>query len=335
MAEANPLGRPLRIVFFGTPAFAVQSLDALAKESWIEIAAVYTQGDKPAGRGRRPQPTPVKVAALAAGIPVSQPASLADQETIRAIRKLQPDLLVVVAYGGKLPGEVLKSAPYGALNVHASLLPKYRGAAPIQRAIQAGEPVTGITIMQMDTGMDTGPIVLQKALAIGIQDTAETLHDQLAELGGELLIAACRRLLQGTILPVEQAHDRASYAPKLRKEDGRIDWSRRAHEVHNHIRAMHPWPGAFFDWSPLDSPGTLRLQVFPGELGPLLEASAAPGSIDYDASNERLRIACQDRYYLVAKLKPASGKAMSAKAFQCGYLETCRGPGTRSTGSKP
>lgn len=314
----------LRVVFFGTPEFAVASLNKLLKLDEVEIGAVFTQPDKPVGRGRQLRSPPVKQAAKAAGLPVRQPSQPTDSQVIEEVGQLAPDLLVVVAYGAILKQALLEQARFGAFNVHASLLPKYRGAAPIQRAIQQGEKVTGVTIMQMDSGMDTGPILLQRALAIGYDDTAQSVHDQLADMGGDLICLACQRLLHDQLVPVEQDPSRSSYAPKLRKSEGQIDWNRSAVEVHNHIRAMHPWPGAFFDWTKAEGTKPLRLQIYPGRPGERTGHKAVPGQMDVDQETGRLRIACQDGYYLVDRLKPASGKPLSAEAFRCGYMESCR-----------
>ncbi len=285
-----------------------------------EVVAVVTQPDRPAGRGQRCQSAPVKVLALEHGLTVLQPETLKTPEVHEALRQLTADLFVVVAYGLLLPQDVLHIPPLGAINVHASLLPAYRGAAPIQRAIQDGAPVTGITIMQMDAGMDTGDILLQRALAIGIHDTAASLHDELAQLGGRLLVEALHRLRHGGLLRLPQDHSRATYAPKLRKEEGLLCWERPALTVHNHIRAFHPWPGTWFFWQ--DGDRTLRINVHPGTIGDPLPSHTLPGSF-LGVHGDAIAIACQDRAYLIEHLTPEGGKPMSGRAFACGYLRSC------------
>lgn len=262
----------------------------------------------------------VKGYALAKDIHVFQPARL-DAEALDLIASLKPDGLVVAAYGLIIPSAILAIPPLGAINVHASLLPRYRGAAPIQRAILNAEKATGITIMQMDEGMDTGPILLQQALAIGIDDTAATLHDQLAEMGGRLLVQALQRLLDGTLRSIPQDHALASYAPKLEKKEGQIIWEQSALKIHNHIRAMHPWPGAFFDWKRPVRGQPLRLHIAPGHVGQETKGHVAAGTIE-GVHKDFLSIACQDRYYLTPQIKPASGKWITASEFDRGYLSS-------------
>jgi methionyl-tRNA formyltransferase len=310
----------LKIVFLGTPDFAATVLRSLLTWPKARIVGVFTQPDRPVGRGKKIRPSPVKTLASDEGLTVFQPQSLNEPEALRQLQDLDPDVLVVAAYGLLLSSRVLDLAPFGALNVHASLLPKYRGAAPIQRALANGEPVTGITIMQMVPELDAGPILVQRALAIGIDDTAGTLHDELAELGGHCLVQALEGLLRNELVPVQQDPELVSYAPKLKKVDGIIDWSRPALEVHNHIRAMHPWPGACFDWPRPDGRGRVRVQVYPGRIGPEHGSSApVPGTV-LEPLGEELPIACQDRTYLVQTLKPSSGRPMSAREFACGYM---------------
>lgn len=319
MAQAER-AHPLRIAFFGTPTFAATVLSHLLDFDGAMVVATITQPDRPCGRGHRCQPPAVKVLALEHAIPVLQPESLKTSETLQALKGLQADLFVVVAYGLILPRAVLDIPPLGAINVHASLLPAYRGAAPIQRAIQDGCPATGITIMQMDAGMDTGDILLQRSLAIGIDDTAATLHDQLAEMGGRLLVEALTRLTQGRLMRLPQDPNRASYAPKLRKEEGLLSWDRPATVVHNHVRAFHPWPGTWFFWE--HEGRRLRLNIYPGRIGETLPPGTAPGNI-LGVEDEALTIACQDRAYLVPRLTPEGGKSMTGRAFACGYLRLC------------
>ncbi len=309
---------PLRIVFLGTPGFASIVLKSLYDWPKVNILAAFCQPDRPSGRGRKLIPPAVKELALKFDIPVFQPERLG-QESWAEIASLDPDVLVVTAYGLIVPKDIIDIGPFGAINVHASLLPKYRGAAPIQRALQAGEKVTGITIMQMDEGMDTGDILLQRALAIGIDDTAASLHDQLAEMGGQLLVQALECLLGGTYVQVPQDQKMASYAPKIKKIEGWINWNQPAIEVHNHIRAMYPWPGAFFEWKRSLNSQPLRLQIYPGRVGQGKKSGTSPGTID-GIQGQSLCIACADRYYLTPMVKPASKKTITGQQFYIGYL---------------
>ncbi len=233
----------MRAVFAGTPEFAVVGLEALCKAGH-ELILALTQPDRPSGRGLEPAPSPVKLAATALGVAVYQPVTLRDPAVHARIRAAQPDVLVVAAYGLILPQAVLDIAKWGALNIHASLLPRWRGAAPIQRAILAGDSVTGVCIMQMDAGLDTGPVLLRAETPIGHEDTAGTLHDRLAPLGATLLVDALRGLEQGTILPSPQSSEGVTYAPKIAKSEARIDWARPAPEIGRHVRAFNPFPGA-------------------------------------------------------------------------------------------
>ena len=231
------------VLFMGTPEFAVPALQALLGSRHL-LRAVVTQPDKPAGRGRRLAAPPVKQIALSHDIPCLQPARLRDREVIAALEAFEPEVIVVAAYGKILPPEVLAIPPRGCVNVHASLLPKYRGAAPINWAIINGEEETGITIMLMDEEMDHGPILLQRVVPILSGETAGELHDRLAALGAACLLEALEGLEEGSIVPRSQDHSRATYAPMLSKEDGRIDWGEPAEVLLNRIRGVTPWPGA-------------------------------------------------------------------------------------------
>ena len=235
----------LRIIFMGTAELSCASLAALAADEKFHVAAVVTQPDRPKGRDLKPQPSPVKSLALRLGLPVLQPERARDEQFITELRALQPDLIVVVAYGQILPPAILDLPRHGCLNVHTSLLPKYRGAAPIQWAIANGDTGTGVTIMKMDAGLDTGPIVSQRRTPIRPEDDSATLHDRLAQLGAELLVQTMPDYVAGKIQPVPQPAAGASHAAKIKKEDGRIDWNRPAREIWNRLRAFTPWPGAF------------------------------------------------------------------------------------------
>jgi methionyl-tRNA formyltransferase len=234
----------LKIVFAGTPEFAAAHLQALL-QSRHQVLAVYTQPDRPAGRGKHLQASPVKQHAQEAELPVEQPLSLKDPETQAKLREYRADLLVVVAYGLLLPKAVLDTPRLGCINVHASLLPRWRGAAPIQRAIEAGDQETGITIMQMDVGLDTGAMLLKLNCPITTGDTAQSLHNRLAELGPTALLETLGQLAAGRAAPVEQDHSLATYAHKLNKEEGRLDWSLSAFVLDARIRAFNPFPVAY------------------------------------------------------------------------------------------
>jgi methionyl-tRNA formyltransferase len=235
----------LRILFAGTPDFAVIPFTELVKQGFSPIA-VLTQPDRPAGRGREPRPSPVKQAALAAGIPVHQPLSLRDEAARSLIASLAPDLMIVVAYGLLLPAEVLAIPKHGCWNIHASLLPRWRGAAPIQRAIEAGDRETGVSIMQMDVGLDTGPVMCSERLSLDGSETADSLHDALSALGARALLGCLRRLAAGSPLPpVAQVEAGVSYARKLDKAEAELDWSAPAAVLERRIRAFNPWPVAW------------------------------------------------------------------------------------------
>ncbi len=237
---------PARAIFMGSPAFAVPSLTALCERPDLaHVVAVVTQPDKPVGRGQNLMPPAVKVAAEARGIPVLQPKSLKDETTQGALRALAPDLMVVAAYGKILPPAVLDLPRCAAVNVHASLLPRHRGASPIAHALLCGDHETGVSIMRMEVGLDTGPVYRRDTLPIDGSDTCGTLTLKLALLGAQALVAALPGILSGTLIPEPQDHARATYAPLLDKEDGRLDFARPAEELGLRVRALDPWPGAF------------------------------------------------------------------------------------------
>lgn len=231
------------LVFMGTPDFAVPSLRALAGAGF-PILAVVTQPDRPRGRGHRLSPSPVKTAALELGLPVRQPERLDEPQVLAWLKELAPEAVAVVAFGQKIPSEILHLPPLGCVNVHASLLPRYRGAAPIQRAIMAGDRVSGITTMLMDEGWDTGPILLQEETALAPDETGGSLHDRLAQMGARLLVETLQRLQAGTLKPTPQDDRLATRAPKLREEEQLIDWSQPADVIERLVRALHPFPGA-------------------------------------------------------------------------------------------
>ncbi len=322
----TPPNPPLRVVFMGTPDFAAVILRRLLGWPGATVLAAYTQPDRPSGRGQASTPPPVKVAALEHGIEVRQPLNFKNPDDVAALAALGADVLVVAAYGLILPQAVLDACRLMPINVHASLLPRWRGAAPIQRAIQAGDLATGITIMKMELGLDSGPILLQRALRIADTDHAGLLHDELAEMGADALLEALTRLPQGRLMKLEQDAGLVTHAPKLTKEEGLIDWNREAEPLHNHIRAMHPWPGAYFDWQ-TPAGKTLRLNIEPGAVGGDKPQDAAPGTIVglvEHGGAPMLAIACADKLYLTPKITPQGKKPQDAKAFACGYLKACR-----------
>ena len=236
---------PLKLVFCGTPAFAVPSLRALLADSYFQVAAVVTQPDRPRGRGKKTASSPVKDAALEAGVPVYQPEKIKSESSLDYFKRLAPDVVVIIAYGQIIPAALIAIPRLGWINLHGSLLPKYRGAAPINWAIINGERVTGLTTMQIDAGLDTGPLLLKYQTGIGPDETAPDLYGQLAEAGAPLIAETLKQLDQGEITATPQDNSQATLAPPLKKEDGRIDWFLPAPKIYNRIRGLQPWPGAF------------------------------------------------------------------------------------------
>ena len=318
---------PLSAVFMGTPDFAADILRRVLDCPAVRVTAVYTQPDRPAGRGKALKAPAVKESALERGLPVFQPLNFKADAEVEALAALRPDVLLVAAYGLILPQRVLDIPRLMPINVHASLLPKYRGAAPIQRAIMDQEKVTGVTIMRMEAGLDTGPILLQRAVGIDINETSGDLHRELAAEGGDLLCDALERLAAGKLHPTPKDDARATHAAKLTKAESRIDLRLPAQTLHARIRGLSPWPGATLL---LQRPGKDALPVLaaPG-LFPLpaeLRAppSAAPGSI-FGTHGSALLLACGDGVYAFTELRPAGKKAMDGKAFAAGYLKDADG----------
>ena len=295
-----------RIIFMGTPEFAVPSLQALI-EHGEQVVAVVCQPDKPKGRGRKLSPPPVKELAQAEGIPVLQPTRVRTPEFLEEIRGYQPDLIVVTAYGRILPGPLLHLPPLGTINVHGSLLPRYRGAAPIQWAVLNGDPETGITIMQVDEGMDTGDIYLADRLTISPDDTSGSLAVKMAKLGGRLLIEALERLKAGNLPRQKQDDQLATLAPPLSKELSEIDWQRPALEISCQIRGLDPWPMAHTTlegkWLRLFTP-----QVIPGPVH-------VPSGTLCRADKNGLTVATGEDYLRLGEVQLEGGKRMSADAF--------------------
>jgi methionyl-tRNA formyltransferase len=304
----------LRIVFMGSPDFAVPALRAVLEHHRVEL--VVTQTDKRAGRGKRVVSPPVKLLAEEAGIPVIQPKSAKkNPELVDRLKASGADIGVVVAYGKILPLEVLEAFPRGCVNVHGSLLPAYRGAAPIQWAIINGETETGITIMRLDEGMDTGPMILKRAIPISADDTAGTLFERLAPLGAEMLLEALAKIEDGTAVFEPQDDNLASKAPMMKKERGRVDWSQPAAMVVNLVRGVDPWPGAFTELAgdPLKLFAAIRAE---GE-GPAGKASGVPGEV-IGVDERGLWIACGEGACVVGEVQAAGKKRMTARAFASG-----------------
>ncbi len=300
---------PLKVIFMGTPAFAVPSLQALHRAGH-RIPVVVTQPDRPKGRGRKTTPPPVKTAAVSLGLAIEQPLSIRSEAFIKKLKKLKPDLFIVVAMGHILSRELLEIPRMGAINVHASLLPKYRGAAPIQWALINGEKETGVTTMLMDTGLDTGDMLLSAKTEITGDDTALTLHNRLSTLGADLLIETVNGLISKTISPVPQDHKQACQAPLLKKKDGHIDWKKSAIAIDMFIRGMTPWPGAFTFL------GDTRLKIFAAKPA-LLTSSSPPGTVIRSFSDE-LRVATGDQALAILELQEAAGKRLPARDYLSG-----------------
>jgi methionyl-tRNA formyltransferase len=298
----------MRVVFLGTPEFAVPSLEALASEH--TVAAVFTQPDRPKGRGGKLAESPVKAGATALGIPVYQPERIRRQDSVELLRILGAEMMVVVGYGQIIPQSVIDLPPRGILNVHASLLPKYRGAAPIQWAVANGEAETGVTIMQIDAGLDTGDMLLKAKTAIGRDETAPELSARLAPLGAELLIETISRIAAGTAHWEKQNEAEAMAAPILRKEDGLIDWSRPASQIYNRLRGFTPWPGAYTRFR---GQQMSVIRARPAEDLPL-----PPGVLRLQ--NRRVFAGCGvDTVLELFEVQLAGRNAMPAEAFLNGY----------------
>ena len=306
----------------GTPDLAATILESLLSWDGGRVAAVYCQPDRPAGRGMALKAPPVKVLALERGLPVHQPLNFKNPDDIAMLRDLEPDYLLVAAYGLILPQRVLDIPRRMALNVHTSLLPRYRGAAPIQRAIMNGDTETGVTIMGMERGMDTGPVVLQRTVPIGPDDTAADLHDVLAGIGGTLLINALEGLEAGNLTPRPQNHENATYAAKLDKSDGAVDFSRSASEIHALVRGVTPWPGACATLQREGQP-PMTVTILSGRVADcdgVLPAESRPGDILPSLVAGGLAVCSGKGIYCIDCLQPSGRKRMDAAAFLNGYL---------------
>jgi len=298
----------LNLVFAGTPEFAARSLEALF-DSPHRVIGVLTQPDRPAGRGLKPSAPPVKRLAAARGVQVDQPASLKDTSVQEELRRRRPDAIVVAAYGLILPQAVLEIPRYGGVNVHASLLPRWRGAAPIQRALLAGDRETGVSIMQMDAGLDTGPVLLRESVPILADDTAGSLHDRLAELGGRLVVHALNALEAGRLSPIAQDTEGVTYAAKLDKRESSVDWRESALAVCRRVRAFNPSPGAIARLRGVDLK-IWRCTPAPGQ--------GAPGEV-LGTDVGGLLVACGDGAVSVTELQRSGGKRLTATEFQRGF----------------
>lgn len=297
----------LRVTFMGSASFAVPSLVALV-EAGYRVVQVVTRLDKPRGRGLEIARTPIAERATALGLPLFQPKTLRTPEVLEALRAAAPDLIVVAAYGRILPAEVLALPRFGCVNVHGSILPKYRGAAPVQWAVIRGEAETGVTLMRMDEGLDTGPILAIRTLPIGERDTAATVYDRLADLGAEALVACLPGILDGSIPPVPQDSDGATLAPPLDKDVGAIDWAAPSRVVRDLVRGVEPWPGAF-----TNTPAGLRLRVFPPvvpEIGGGFDG--VPGQV-LGVDRDGMVVRTGDGAVRVLHVQPAGSRRMDAR----------------------
>ncbi len=311
---------PLRIIFMGTAELSCASLAALARDEKFSVVAVVTQPDKPKGRDLQLTPSPVKRLAEQLNLPVLQPLRARDESFLGQLRELQPALIVVVAYGQILPPAILALPPHGCLNVHTSLLPRYRGAAPIQWAIANGDAETGVSIMQMDVGLDTGPVVATRSTPVLPADDSQTLHDRLARLGAELLVEIIPDYLAGKNSPQPQPAEGFTYAAKIRKEDGRIDWQQPAAQIWNRLRAFTPWPGAF-TFLP-GQPKPQLLKIWKAEI----VAQAGAAGVVLAADKAGLVVGCGQGALRILELQREGGRRLTPEHFLAGCPIP---PGTR------
>ena len=299
----------IRTVFMGTPEFALPTLQGLL-DVGVNLVGVYTQPDRPKGRGKKLAASPVKELALAHQLPVFQPERLRKPEAVEELRRLAPDLIVVVAYGQILPKSVLEIPRFQCINVHASLLPKYRGAAPINKAIVDGESETGVTTMLMDVGLDTGAMLVKRRTPIGPDETAGEVHDRLALLGREAMEETLQLLCADELTPEEQDDALSTYAPMMSKEDGLIDWSRCARQIHNQVRGLDPWPGAY---TCLDGQVLKIARTSISE-----EGFGAPGEV-LRADSREIRVACGQGVLTIGELQLPGKKRLAARDFLSGH----------------
>jgi methionyl-tRNA formyltransferase len=303
----------LRVIFMGTADLSCDSLQALLKSPGCQVVAVVTQPDRPKGRDLKFQPSPVKVLALRAKLPILQPERARDEAFASAIRDLRPDLIAVAAYGQILPQRLLDLPRFGCLNVHTSLLPKYRGAAPIQWAILNGDAETGVTIMKMDAGLDTGDILAQAKTPIHPEDNSETLHGRLAGLGAELLVKTITDYVAGRVSSRPQPAEGVSYASKIKKQDGHIDWTQPAHAIWNRVRGLVPWPGAFSYLRGQPQPHLLK--IWQAEV---VERSGPAGEI-LQADKTGIVVGCGQDALKILNLQREGGRRLSTQEFLAGH----------------
>jgi methionyl-tRNA formyltransferase len=303
----------LRVVFMGTAELSCDSLRALIASPLFQVVAVVTQPDRPKGRDMKLQPTPVKELALQAGLPILQPERAREDAFLGALRALQPDLIAVAAYGQILPQSILDLPRYGCLNVHTSLLPRYRGAAPIQWAILNGDAETGVTIMKMDVGLDTGDILTQATTPIRAEDNSETLHDRLAQMGAELLVRTIPDHVAGKLNPRPQPAEGVSYAPKIKKQDGHLDWTLPALTLWNRVRGLMPWPGAF-SYLP-GQPQPHLLKIWQAEV---VERTGQPGEV-LQADKAGIVVGCGREALRILILQREGGRRLKAHEFLAGH----------------
>lgn len=302
----------IRIVYMGTPDFAVEPLEAIIKAGY-EVAAVVTQPDKQKGRGKEVKMTPVKECALRHGIPVFQPVKIKEQEAVAELEKYQADLFVVAAFGQLLSEEILNMPEYGCINIHASLLPAYRGAAPIQWAVLNGEKESGVTIMQMDKGLDTGDMLLKRSVELSPKETGDSLHDKLMHLGAELIVEALPKLEKGELVPEKQKDELSSYAKKLTKAMGQIDWSKDAVSLERWIRGLNSWPSAYTFF------GGKTLKIWEAQVAEENGAQKAePGQV-VSVSREGFTVACGQGALQILSLQLEGKKRVLTREFLLGY----------------
>jgi len=304
---------PLRIIFMGTADLSCASLEKISSDKNFSVLAVVTQPDKPKGRDLKLTPSSVKILAEKLNLPVLQPLKARDEQFIAELRALKPDLIVVVAYGQILPQTILDLPQFGCLNVHTSLLPKYRGAAPIQWAIADGEPETGVTIMKMDAGLDTGAILSTRRTPILATDDSQVLHDRLAQLGAELLAEIIPNYVAGKITPQPQPAEGSTYAAKIKKEDGRIDWNLPAKQIWNRLRAFTPWPGAFTFLKSEPKPQLLKIWKVE-----VVEQTGIAGTI-LAVDKTGIVVGCGTNALRILELQREGGRRMSAADFLVGF----------------
>ena len=301
----------MRIIFMGTPDFSVGTLEALV-EAGHEVVLAVTQPDKPKGRGKEMQFTPVKECALRHGIPVFQPKKVRDPECVEELKKYQADVCVVIAFGQILPKEILEMTPYGCINVHASLLPSYRGASPIQWAVIRGEKISGVTTMQMDEGLDTGDMLEKTEIILDEKETGGSLHDKLAEAGAKLCVHTLDKLVQGDLTPQKQGESPTEYARMLDKKLGDINWEQSAVEIERLIRGLNPWPSAYTDWN------GKTMKIWEADAVPGENTEKAPGTIT-DVTKDDFAVQTGDGQLRVRALQIPGKKRMEADAFLRGY----------------